>query len=128
MNRKRIVSLLLALLMIFSMIPFSAFAESEVTDEEAAPFEETIEISEEQSEAEIIVEETEQDDPPETATEEPEKPADEELPAEESEDKPSGADDTEDAVIEGDNSVSDEPASIGRSSCSVFSTMISTSG
>ncbi len=112
MNRKRIVSLLLALLMIFSMIPFSAFAESEVTDEEAAPFEETIELSEDHPETEIIVEDAEPDDLTVEATEEPEKPADEELPAEESEDKPSGADNTEDAVIEGDNSVSDEPASI----------------
>ena len=55
MNRKRIVSLLLALLMIFSMIPFSAFAESKVSDEEAAPFDETVEISEDHPEVEIIV-------------------------------------------------------------------------
>ena len=71
MNRERIVSLLLALLMVISMIPFSAFAESEVTDEEAAPFEETIEISEDHPEAEIIVEDAEPDDLTVEATEEP---------------------------------------------------------
>ena len=97
MNRKRIVSLLLALLMIFSMIPFSAFAESEVTDEEAAPFEETIEISEDHPDAEIIVEETEQDDMTmETAEEPTEDDFSEEIIG-------------ENTIIEDDNGVSDAP-------------------
>ena len=106
MKRKRIVSLLLALLMIFSMIPFSAFAESEVTDEEAAPFEETLEISEDHPEVEIIVEKTEQDDLPMEATEET---AEEEQPTEQSEDGLIEEENTEDADIEQDNSISDNP-------------------
>lgn len=92
--------------MIFSMIPFSAFAESEAPDEEAAPFEETIEISEDRPEAEIIVEETEQDDLPVEATEEL---AEEEEPTEESEDGLTEEENTEEADIEQDNSVSDNP-------------------
>ena len=109
MNRKRIVSLLLALLMIFSMIPFSAFAESEVTDEEAAPFEETVEISEDHPEAEIIVEDAEPDD---LTAEAPEESAEEEQPTEESEDGLIEEENTEDADIEQDNSISDNPDTI----------------
>ena len=85
MKRKRIVSLLLALLMLISVIPFSVFAESEVMEDAAAPFEEVVEISEENPEAEIIVEEAEQGDPPEETEEEP---TEEEQPTKESEDAP----------------------------------------
>ena len=99
MNRKHIVSLFLALLMVISMIPFSAFAESEVTDEEAAPFEEIIEISEDYSEAEIIVEDAEPDDLTVEATEEPtEDDSSEEI--------------IDYTIIEDDNGVSDVPDSI----------------
>ncbi len=104
MKRKRIVSLLLALLMIFSMIPFSAFAESKVSDEEAAPFDETVEFSEDHPEAEIIVEDAEPDD---LTAKAPEESAEEEQPTEESEDGLIEEENTEDADIEQDNSISD---------------------